>query len=339
MSTKSIAALLPVLIAGLLLPASAGAVTCDSQGTTGSEYVEGVNCRVTAIDGHPRNYLVYVPRGPRTDPDRERPVVLMFHGTGGDGEQFLNMSGWREQAERHDLIAVFPTGLRYRVLDGAPFKKTKWHSFGLSEKVDLAERPRGYPDDAPWPADDLAFTRAILDDVEDGLAINRSRIYASGFSNGAEFTARLAVELSDRLAAVGLAAGGLDEVHQPLRPIPVAAIVGTLDDRVQQQLGMLGTELPLEPGPLLGLLGRRFVEPHLDTLGLAPLPFVLRQRPASTTFRWLTPVPAGRPGSSFTLSVLAGLEHKYPNGANNPEGFVAARHFLKFFSRHRNSAP
>jgi polyhydroxybutyrate depolymerase len=310
-------------------------VTCDSQGEAGSEYVQGVNCRVTAIDGHPRKYIVYVPRGPRHDPDRKRPLVLMYHGTGGDGEQFLNISGWREQAERHDLIAVFPTGLRYDVLDGGLNKKTKWHSFGLSEKVDLADRPRGYPDDSPWPADDVAFTNAILDDAEDGLEINRKRIYASGFSNGAEFTARLAVELSDRLAAVGYAAGGLNDAHQPVRPIPVAAIVGTLDDRVQQQLGMLGSELPLEPEPLLGLLGERFVEPHLETLGLAALPFVLRRKPASTTFRWLTTAPGSDPGSSFTLSVLAGLEHKYPNGRNNPEGFVAARHFLEFFSRHR----
>lgn len=328
-------AMLSAAIVALLLPTSAAAVACDSQGAAGSAYVQGVNCRVSAVDGHPRNYLVYVPRGPQHDPDHERPVVLMFHGTGGDGRQFLNISGWREQAERHNLIAVFPTGLRYDVLDGGPFRKTKWHSFGLAENVDLAVRPAGYPDDAPWPADDVAFTRAILDDVEDGLAINRRRIYASGFSNGAEFTARLAVELSDRLAAVGYAAGGLYGTHEPVRPIPVAAIVGTRDDRLQEQLGMPGSELPLEPRPLLGLLGDSFVRPHLETLGLAPNPVVLRERPASTTFRWLETAPGSRPGSTFTFSVLAGLEHKYPNGRNNPEGFVAARRFLDFFSRHR----
>ena len=329
--------LLAGAVAGLTLPASASAatVTCDSEAQAGGQYVQGVNCRTTAIDGHPRNYIVYVPRGPRHNPDRKRPLVLMYHGTGGDGGQFLNISGWREQAERHDLIAVFPTGLRYRVLDGAPRKKTKWHSFGLSDIVDLDERPSGYPDDAPWPADDVAFTNAILDDVENGLEINRRRIYASGFSNGAEFTARLAVELSDRLAAVGYAAGGLNDVHQPVRPIPVATIIGTLDDRVVGRLGPPGSELPLEPEPLLRLLGPPFVDPHLDSLGLAPLPVELRRRPASTSFRWLTTAPGREPGSSFSVSVLAGLEHKYPNGRNNPEGFAAAPHFLKFFSQHR----
>ena len=41
----------------------------------------------------------------------------MFHGSSGTGEQFLRTSGWREQADREGLIAVFPTGLRYRVLE------------------------------------------------------------------------------------------------------------------------------------------------------------------------------------------------------------------------------
>ena len=320
-SARLWAGLLCVAGAGMIAPAgAAGDVTCDSQAEAGSAYVQGVNCRTVSIDGHPRRYIVYVPRGPRHDPDRKRPLVLMHHGTGGDGGQFLKISGWREQAERHDLIAVFPTGLRYRVLDGAPSKKTKWHSFGLSDKVDLDDRPSGYPDDAPWPADDVAFTRAILDDVEGGLEINRRRIYASGFSNGAEFTARLAVELSDRLAAVGYAAGGLYDAHQPARPIPVAAILGTLDDRIQAQLGLGGSPLPLEPEPLLRLLGEPFVAPHLETLGLAPRPFELRTNPASTSFRWTQTAPGSEPGSSFNLSVLAGLEHKYPQRAQQPGG-------------------
>ena len=181
----------------------------------------------------------------------------------------------------------------------------------------------------------MAFTRAILEDVEDGLETNRRRIYASGFSNGAEYTARLAVELSDRLAAVGYAAGGLFEAHQPVRPIPVAAIIGTLDDRVQARLGLGGSPLPLEPEPLLRLLGEPFVAPHLESLGLTPLPFDLRRSPASTSFRWSETAPGREAGSSFSFSVLAGLEHKYPNGRNNPEGFEAAPHFLEFFSRYR----
>ena len=48
-----------------------------------------------------------------------RPLVFMFHGTSGDGERFLRISGWREQADATGLVAVFPTGLRYRMLKSA----------------------------------------------------------------------------------------------------------------------------------------------------------------------------------------------------------------------------
>ena len=99
------------------------------------------------VDGHPRRFVVYVPRHrPVTGP--LRPVVFMFHGSTGTGEQFLRSSGWREQADATGLVAVFPTGLRYRVLDSGRLS-TKWNSFDLAGEVDLDERPRGYPEDAP----------------------------------------------------------------------------------------------------------------------------------------------------------------------------------------------
>ena len=47
-------------------------------------------------------------------------------------------------------------------------------------------------------------------------------MYASGFSNGAEFAARLAVERSDLLAAAAFAAGGLSTVEVPSRPTPMS---------------------------------------------------------------------------------------------------------------------
>ena len=65
------------------------------------------------LDGHQRRYEVYVPANAR----RNAPVVFMFHGGSGDGERFLKISGWREQADATGLIAVFPTGERYRITE------------------------------------------------------------------------------------------------------------------------------------------------------------------------------------------------------------------------------
>ena len=63
------------------------------------------------------------------------------------------------------------------------------------------------------PADDVGFVDAIMADVGARLPIDRHRVYASGFSNGANFTARLSVERSNRLAAVAYSAGGLIEAQ------------------------------------------------------------------------------------------------------------------------------
>jgi polyhydroxybutyrate depolymerase len=308
MSTLATAAAALALIPG----ACAGA---------GHPYTPGVNCRVLEVDGHPRRFVAYVPR---RRPARA-PVVLMFHGSSGTGEQFLRISGWREQADATGLVAVFPTGLRYHVLDGDREHATKWNGFELAGQVDLADKPPGYPADAPWPADDVGFTDAILADLEAQLPIDERRIFASGFSNGADFAARLAVERSTTFAAAGLVAGGLRTAQTPARPVPTSLVVGTLDEGVTAQSGV--PELPLDPAELLALGPiASTVDAHLATAGLARHPFAALRGRRSTALRW---PGTGDPLLRFT--VLAGLHHHYPNGNGISGGFRAAPEFWKFF--------
>ena len=220
---------------------------CVTRGAAGLAYDVGVNCRTVEHDGIDRRYIVYVPHHPI--PTAGAPVVMMFHGTGGNGAQFLKISGWREQAERTGLVAVFPTGLRYRVTESGRLK-TKWNEFGLAGKIDLEERPRGYPEDSPMPADDVGFVDAIMADVGAQLPIDRHRVYASGFSNGASFTARLSVERSNQIAAAAYSAGGLLRAQDaPDRAVPTYVSLGTRDDRVLEGTGL--TELPLNPVEIL----------------------------------------------------------------------------------------
>ena len=70
-------------------------------------------------------------------------------------------------------------------------------TFDLADEVDLDEKPARLPEDAPWPADDVGFAGSIMRDLGRRLPIDPHRVYASGFSNGGEFAARLAVERSD----------------------------------------------------------------------------------------------------------------------------------------------
>ena len=64
----------------------------------------------------------------------------MFHGSTGTHTQFLRISGWREQADATGLVAVFPQGLRYRVLDSGRLS-SKWNSFDLASRSTSASGP------------------------------------------------------------------------------------------------------------------------------------------------------------------------------------------------------
>ena len=310
------------------------ATDCVTQGPVGLAYEVGVNCREVEVDGHPRRFIVYVPDR-RPDTGLKAPLVFMFHGSSGDGEQFLRISGWREQADATGLVAVFPTGLRYRVLDSGRLS-TKWNEYSLASKVDLGERPRGYPADAPWPANDVGFVDAMLSDIGSELPIDRHRVYASGFSNGAGFTARLAVERSMMFAAAAFSAGSLPAAQAPARLIPMYLTVGTLDDRVLAQTGPPPlAELPLNP---LALLQEPVIAStigaHTGTAGLDQNDFGVDSNPRSTAFRWPA-TGTGDDGALFRFTVLAGLGHSYPNERNNPAGFEAAPEFWDFFLAHR----
>jgi poly(3-hydroxybutyrate) depolymerase len=144
-------------MSALLAAAAALAFVPGACAGPGIAYTPGVNCRVIEVDGHPRRFVAYVPRRRAA----RAPVVLMYHGSSGTGEQFLRISGWREQADATGLVAVFPTGLRYHVLDGERPHATKWNGFDLASQVDLTDKPPGYPADAPWPADDVGFSDAM----------------------------------------------------------------------------------------------------------------------------------------------------------------------------------
>jgi poly(3-hydroxybutyrate) depolymerase len=291
--------------------------------TTSGDYAVGTNCRQVEVDGHPRRFVAYVPStAPATG--ARRPVVFMFHGSSGSGEQFLRISGWREQADATGLVAVFPTGLRYRILENGRLS-TKWNDGDLASKVDLEERPRGYPEDAPFPADDVGFVDAMLAELGAHVPVDRRRVYASGFSNGADFTAHLAVERSTVLAAAAYSAGGLHAPATPARPIPMTMSVGTRDDRIVPRTGL--DELPLDP---VEILTQPVLDAQLDialaALGLDPGRYGAVARARMTELRW----PAADPVFRFTM--LGGVGHNYPNGRNNPAGFRAAPAFWRFFA-------
>ncbi len=351
-----------------VIRAAPPAPNCDSMGPAGTPFVRGVNCRGMRVDGFPREYIVYVPKNPNFGAEAPRPVVFMFHGSSGDAEKFLNISGWTQKAEQVGLIAVFPTALKAYDLDSGRCT-TKWNGFLLPDIIDLTYKPRwggpnreviDYPDDAPWPADDISFVRAMLDDVKRGLNIDAQRVYASGFSSGGGFTERVRIELSDLFAAVGIV--GVFPVNEdltippedipiptPARHIPVAMVVGECDEGKGLKLGYVFDEenclagaggIPLNPDALFS--NPTFadgISRAMEFAGLEPDLYDVQEWPTYFSVNWRTPLPGNPDGNIFRFSILGRVKHQYPrcfpNDCNNPYGrFTAVDRFWDFFTRH-----
>ena len=293
--------------------------------TTSGAYAVGVNCRQVEVDGHPRQFVAYVPAtAPATGP--RAPVVFMFHGSSGTGEQFLRMSGWREQADATGLVAVFPTGLRYRILENGR-RSTKWNDGDLAAEIDLSERPRGYPatrrsrpttsasSTRCWPssAPTCSSIRAASTPPASPTARTSPPIWRSSARGCSPPRGSRPAGCRARHACA--ADPDVDVARHARRPRAGA-------HRARGAAARPGRH-PHPAGPR----GRARDAPRDARAGRRSLRRGARSRSA--------PSCAGPPPTRvFRFTMLDGVRHQYPNGRNNPAGFAAAPEFWRFFAEH-----
>jgi len=169
------------------------------------------------IDGIERTYDLYIPSDPGTS---SHPLIFLLHGHGGSVSQLTGQNGnaaphrvWLEIAEREKLILAIPSGALSP--DGNP----GWNDC----RADAESNPK---------TDDVKFIRELIQTVAKSYAIDRSRIFASGISNGGNMALRLALELSDQIAAVAVVASAMPKVNAcgpPAHPVSVLFMNGTTD--------------------------------------------------------------------------------------------------------------
>lgn len=171
----------------------------------------GDHARSVEVDKLPRKYLVHVPKS--YDGTKPYPVVLSFHGGGSNAEGMVRFCGLNDKADEAGFIVVYPSGT------GRLEKALTWNGgnccgYAMQNKID-----------------DVAFTRALLDDLDKVVKVDGKRIFATGMSNGAIISYRLAAELSDRIAAIAPVGGPMGtESCSPKRPVPVLHFHGTADE-------------------------------------------------------------------------------------------------------------
>jgi polyhydroxybutyrate depolymerase len=159
--------------------------------------------------GFDRQYDLLVPSG--YTPGKPAPLVFNFHGFTADPETQDSLSGMSRLAEEAGFILVTPKGTGNEGVLG-------WNAGECCGQA------------ASENVDDVAFTSDMIDRISAEYCVDSSRIYATGMSNGAFMSYRLACELSGRIAAVGPVAGvTIVDPCLPSRPVPIISFNGTAD--------------------------------------------------------------------------------------------------------------
>ena len=167
--------------------------------------------RLLRVAGLDRSYLIHVP--PQHDVAKPMPVVLAFHGGASNAAQMARFCGLSDKADEAGFICVYPNGT------GRLSTALTWNGGNCC----------GYAKQNQ--TDDVAFVRALMIDLSQAAAIDRKRVFATGMSNGAIFSYRLASEMADQIAAIAPVAGPMGtETCSPTRPVSVIHFHGTDDE-------------------------------------------------------------------------------------------------------------
>lgn len=158
------------------------------------------------FQGETRTYRVHLPKAfTRT---KRYPILLALAGKGEHAKEFQLSRG----LDTLPAITIYPEPTLG--IDGI----TAWQGAPYSSEID-----------------DLAFINNVLDRVEGQLCVQKSRVYAVGWSNGGGLAWLLSCRQPDRIAAFAMIAGAFyypEHACHAKRPTSVLTIHGDLDSMV-----------------------------------------------------------------------------------------------------------
>lgn len=256
------------------------------------------------VAGTTREFRLAVPAD---DGHRALSLVLNFHGYSGNAAQQADYSQLEAKGPRRGFVIATPEGTGYPAF---------WN---------IVPQQLAAPDD-------VGFVNALIDQIERTVCIDPTRVYATGISNGAGFSALLGCRIANRLAAIAPVAGiNLVAACPAGTPLSVIAFHGAAD-------------------PVVGYAGNtlRF----LPDLPHTPVPtsvagWARRARCASppamktvTRHVRLTSYPKCTAGTTVALYTIVGGGHTWPGSID--EAYLgtttheinATDLILTFFSRH-----
>ena len=151
------------------------------------------------VPGMENIWYEYIPDCYRRD--KPLPLVIQLHGGGNDGRRWADYTVWHELAERKGMIIVYPNS----------------------------------PDYECWTCQkrDIQYLYDLIQLLRQKYAIDESRIYMQGMSNGDQMTMAFTMAHPEILAAAGYATGPSDEEvldgDLPIGPLPIIQMRGEKD--------------------------------------------------------------------------------------------------------------
>jgi polyhydroxybutyrate depolymerase len=270
------------------------AVRCELP--DGATAEAGWTVRSIVSGGVERCYYLYAP--PDYDPAQALPVVISFHGFLSNPESHGLITGWHKLAAREGFLVVYPQGTEF---------------------------PQRWESGPNWQAevDDVQFFRDLVTDLSEVAAVDLSRLYVNGFSNGGGMAQRIGCDAAEQVAAIGSVAGAVEPAQQACnrsRPLPAMVFHGTDDPVVLYGGGEVQYRPLLLLADVIGadpvFVGVNWVPRWAEANGCQPTPEALAPRGSVEGVRYT----GCQDGADVVLYTVGGAGHTWPGGWPIPGG-------------------
>jgi len=196
-----------ITIAVIAVAAAAVFLFSYNEGSSSNGGLEGKS-GTYEING--RQYLLHIPMS--YDNDKSFPLLLVFHGNGGDPAAVAEHTGFGPIADREGFIVAYPDSSYIR-------GEKKWDWTNRDVK-------------------DLDFVESVITDVKDKFSIDSSKIFAAGMSAGGVFAMSVGCGVADidGIAPVSgsIDASNLEAYCERDKPLPFIGFYGTEDPLGEQ---------------------------------------------------------------------------------------------------------
>jgi len=159
-----------------------------------------------------RGYRLFIPDAPATQP---RPLIVALHGGYGTGKNMEELTSLNLAGGNLGFVIAYPEGV------GRSWNAGTCCNPALQKGID-----------------DVGFLKAMVANIAKRTPINTTRVYGTGFSNGAMMTHRVACDAPDLFRAIATASGGLMmPTCAGKKPISALLIQGRADKRIPWEGG------------------------------------------------------------------------------------------------------